>query len=384
MNKKFGERMFVNNLVIVTSFLSIVLLIATVPVMATMTNEGTTQLTTDGASIAISWSPDSSKILYVGVLDPKEDFGLWVLNADGSDKRQLDSTGSKDLDIFGGYMGSLWSPDGNKIIYTVYDKEHTVSMANNEIWVINTDGTGKTLLASDAAFPSWSPDGTKIAYMTVDKEFNYDIWVMNSDDSDKTLIASDAAFPSWSPDGTKIIYIVDLESDASSISLKDLNDGRTTSLVSNAVRGIWSPDGNKISYTTRGGGLYILDVNGGGQTLLGNGKNWMISPQQWNPDGTKIAYMANQHGEMGIVVADADGTNKTKLTSNYVDFAQPIWSPDGTKIAYTVFDEKSIYIRVMSLGESYSVNETIDGFTSLIFAMAFGIVILLMRIKKEI
>ena len=48
MNKKFGlMKRFVNNLVVATVILSVLLPLLAVPVIATITNEGVKQLTTD-------------------------------------------------------------------------------------------------------------------------------------------------------------------------------------------------------------------------------------------------------------------------------------------------------------------------------------------------
>src|SRR5260221_1317060 len=54
---------------------------------------------------------------------------------------------------------------------------------NNEVYVMNADGTGVTRLTNDPAIdqdPAWSPDGSRITF-TSTRNGNYDIYVMNAD-----------------------------------------------------------------------------------------------------------------------------------------------------------------------------------------------------------
>ena len=62
--------------------------------------------------------------------------------------------------------------------------------------------------AATDLYPSWSPDGTKIALET-NRDGNNEIYVMNADGSNLTNLTNNAATdrtPSWSPDGTKIAF----------------------------------------------------------------------------------------------------------------------------------------------------------------------------------
>src|SRR5437660_277310 len=57
---------------------------------------------------------------------------------------------------------------------------------NEEIYVMNPDGTGQTRLTNDAASdvgPAWSPDGLKIAFNR-----GFDIFVMDADGSSPTRL----------------------------------------------------------------------------------------------------------------------------------------------------------------------------------------------------
>ena len=59
-----------------------------------------------------------------------------------------------------------WSPDGTRIAYS-----------NDGIWVMNADGTDPRQLTDTGFSPTWSPDGTRIAYNRV----GLHLWVVNAD-----------------------------------------------------------------------------------------------------------------------------------------------------------------------------------------------------------
>lgn len=101
------------------------------------------------------WSPDGQKILFTRVMpgateDPKNsgmNYDVFTMNTKGEDQRRLTVTPGSD-------GGEDWSPDSKEIVFTS-DRD-----GNMEIYVMNTDGTNKRRLTDDSAtdsFPSWSP-----------------------------------------------------------------------------------------------------------------------------------------------------------------------------------------------------------------------------------
>jgi WD40-like Beta Propeller Repeat len=76
-----------------------------------------------------------------------------------------------------------------------------------------------------------------------------------------------------------------------------------------------------------------------------------VGVPSWSPDGTRIVFSvqsyADPHPEGGnwdIYVANADGTDATRLTTEAVDHG-PAWSPDGTQIAYVRgWDHQQIWV----------------------------------------
>jgi len=108
-----------------------------------------------------------------------------------------------------------FSPKGDKIVF-VSDRTK-----NQDIWLMNTDGTMQTQLTTDSeddVEPCFSPDGKQIVFASK-RTGNFDIWVMDADGGNKrqlTTSPEDERQPVWSR-GDYLYYTKEIDTTESHI-----------------------------------------------------------------------------------------------------------------------------------------------------------------------
>src|SRR3954452_21429852 len=144
---------------------------------------GLVNLTNDpeGQETDVAWSPDGTRIAYTrtGCTRGTNEGGvcIYVMNADGTGQTLLtpEENYPECPDNAPGYAHRRhseqpsWSPDGTRIAFTGFWNTCDQSGGGSEIWVMNADGSGKSLLTSNPPVdrqPAWSPDGQLIAFVS--------------------------------------------------------------------------------------------------------------------------------------------------------------------------------------------------------------------------
>ncbi len=79
--------------------------------------------------------------------------------------------------------------------------------------------------------------------------------------------------------------------------------------------------------------IYVMHADGSERTRLTTDPAEDFDPT-WSPDGTTIEFRSHRDGNEEVYIMNADGTAQTNLTRNPTGDYSPAWSPDGTQIAF--------------------------------------------------
>jgi hypothetical protein len=156
---------------------------------------GQANLTSNPAEdIFPTWEPGGSKIAFQTNRDGDRE--VYTMNPDGSDAANLTNSPATEEEE------PDWAPDGLRIAFvSTRDSGGLYVMAADGSTVIGLNST------SGDTMPAWSPDGQKIVFMSR-RDLNDEIYVMNVDGSGATRLTNNAPpgntlpedwFPDWQP-----------------------------------------------------------------------------------------------------------------------------------------------------------------------------------------
>jgi len=195
----------------------------------------------------------------------------------------------------GPYRGIEASPDGKRVAV------HRHESSGGDIWVLEPRGS-VTRLTFDAShhnsMPVWSPDGNRIVYSSLQKG-KWGLYQNLSSGSGKeeVLFESEAlkAPMSWSSDGKRIVFWVQDPKAGGDLWVLPLEgDKKPVPLIAtaaNETHGQISPDGRWIAYTSNLTGrneIYVQPFpSGTGRWQISNrGGDW----PRWRRDGKELLY----------------------------------------------------------------------------------------------
>lgn len=269
--------------------------------------------------------------------------GICIMNADGTSVTdRLTSIWSAD---------PAWSPDGQQIAFTSGNNSEGYN-----IFVINADGTNMRQLTQHGGVwdhPVWSPDGTRVAFHAQSYDLgtipSHRIGIVGVDGSDLTLVKPywgegkcyPLDTPAWSPDGKQIAfggYCRDRDAHGGEFGEEHMGiftmspDGSSVTQLIRFSGGLsnmdldWSPDGKRIAFSAviaemGGQQIYVMDADGTGLVqLTTNGGRY----PSWSPDGKQIVYESGDVSSPALYVISTDGSGTRRSVGAGSD---PDWSP---------------------------------------------------------
>jgi imidazolonepropionase-like amidohydrolase/Tol biopolymer transport system component len=352
--------------------------------------------TDTGTWMSVDVSPDGETIAFDLLGD------IYLLPVQGGEARAIDNGLSWS-------MQPRFSPDGSEIAYT------SDAGGGNNIWIMQADGSDKRQLTHEdfrlLNNPWWSPDGDYIAarkHFTTERSLGTgEIWIYHRNGGDGVAVVErpgeehqkELGEPAISPDGRYIYYSFDSTPGSTFVYAQDSNDqifeirrhdfrtGESESFVAGAggsVRPTPSPDGRYLAFVrrTRGasapGSLFLKDLVSGEETAICNRLDqdlqevWAVHGvypnMDWTPDSESIVFWAG--GKIRRIDVD---TLEVAEISFHVDDTRTVYeaprpevevapaefdtqmvrnaavSPDGSQV---VFESTGrLYIKSMSGGE---------------------------------
>lgn len=281
-----------------------------------------------------TWMPDGQRLL---VASGNE---LVIVGADGTDPHRL-------LTVQGLAFWLRWSPDGQRLRFTVRDPKRQTS----ELWEAAADGSNPHPLFPGWSQPAseccgnWTPDGQYFVFQSSHSDSSHsEIWVKRerpwylADRAPRQITYGplDYQAPSTAP-GSDRVYFIGATSQYELLRAMP-NSSTFTTLDQNlsaALLAQYSPDGQWVAWVNAADNSLWRSRIDGSERIELTTLPQRIFTMKWSPDDRRLAVMGLEPGKpWKIYLIDAEGGKLTPVLNEDRNEADPAWSPDGQSIVF--------------------------------------------------
>lgn len=296
-------------------------------------------------------SPDGKKVVYTvayySVPENKSNREVFVMNADGSDNKQITKTGFAENE-------AVWIKGGTKIAFLCNES------GSSQLWEMNPDGTDRKRLSDydkDIEGFAFSPDEKKVLFISQVKTVNSTADKYPDLDKATGVIITDLMYKHWDEWVTTAPHPFVADFDGKSISNPvDVMVGELFESPMKPFGGIeqlaWNTTSDKIAYTSRkktgkeyaistNSDIYVYDLNTKQTTNITEENKGYDTNPTYSPDGKSIAWLSMERDgyeadQNRLMVMNLETGEKTFVSKDFDSNVDSYcWSADCKRIYFT-------------------------------------------------
>jgi hypothetical protein len=296
-------------------------------------------------------SPDGKKVVYTvayySVPENKSNREVFVMNADGSDNKQITKTGFAENE-------AVWIKGGTKIAFLCNES------GSSQLWEMNPDGTDRKRLSDydkDIEGFAFSPDEKKVLFISQVKTVNSTADKYPDLDKATGVIITDLMYKHWDEWVTTAPHPFVADFDGKSISNPvDVMEGELFESPMKPFGGIeqlaWNTTSDKIAYTSRkktgkeyaistNSDIYVYDLNTKQTTNITEENKGYDTNPTYSPDGKNIAWLSMERDgyeadQNRLMVMNLETGEKTFVSKDFDSNVDSYcWSADCKRIYFT-------------------------------------------------